>query len=89
MVLDRLGFRDFTVHINNRKILTGIGIYAGVPDAQLGDLYRSIDKLDKIGLEGVRRELASSGIEEGVIARMSDSLAPRHGGADAQRGARS
>lgn len=81
-VLDRLGFRDFTVHINNRKILTGIGIYAGVPDAQLGDLYRSIDKLDKIGLDGVRRELASSGIEEGVIARMIDLLALRHGGAE-------
>src|SRR5690606_40304534 len=81
--LDRLGFRDFTVHINNRKILTGIGIYAGVPDSQLGDLYRSIDKLDKIGLDGVRRELASSGIEDDVIGRMTDLLALREGGLEA------
>jgi len=81
--LDRLGFRDFTVHINNRKILTGIGIYAGVPDSQLGDLYRSIDKLDKIGLDGVRRELVSSGIEDDVIGRMTDLLALREGGLEA------
>jgi histidyl-tRNA synthetase len=78
--LGRLGFADFTVHINNRKILTGIGVYAGVPDAQLGDLYRSIDKLDKIGLEGVRRELVESGIADDAIGRMMDLLQWREGG---------
>lgn len=81
--LGRLGFADFTVHINNRKILTGIGIYAGVPDAQLGDLYRSIDKLDKIGLEGVRRELAMSGIADDAIGRMIDLLQWREEGLSA------
>ncbi|MGQ9849070.1 MAG: histidine--tRNA ligase [Aggregatilineaceae bacterium] len=81
--LGRLGFADFTVHINNRKILTGIGLYAGVPDAQLGDLYRSIDKLDKIGLEGVRRELAASGIADDAIGRMMDLLQWREGGLSA------
>lgn len=81
--LSRLGFADFTVHINNRKILTGIGIYAGVPDAQLGDLYRSIDKLDKIGLEGVRRELAASGIADDAIGRMIDLLQWREEGLSA------
>jgi len=78
--LGRLGFADFTVHINNRKILTGIGVYAGVPDVQLGDLYRSIDKLDKIGLEGVRRELVESGIADDAIGRMMDLLQWREGG---------
>lgn len=81
--LSRLGFADFTVHINNRKILTGIGIYAGVPDAQLGDLYRSIDKLDKIGLDGVRRELAASGIADDAIGRMIDLLQWREEGLSA------
>ena len=52
-VLKRLGFPQFTVKINNRKLLTAIGQYSGVPDAQLGDLYRSVDKFDKIGAEGV------------------------------------
>ncbi|MBN1200961.1 MAG: histidine--tRNA ligase, partial [Anaerolineae bacterium] len=72
--LRRLGFADFSVKVNNRKILVGIGIYAGVPDAQLGDLYRSIDKLDKIGLDGVEKELHDSQIEGAVIHRMLDLL---------------
>lgn len=77
--LRRLGFEDFNVKINNRKILTGIGVYAGVPDAQLGDLYRSIDKLDKIGLDGVQAELRANGIAEDVIARMMALLERRDG----------
>ncbi|MBP8974838.1 MAG: histidine--tRNA ligase [Anaerolineae bacterium] len=83
--LGRLGFADFTVHINNRKLLTGIGIYAGVPQAQLGDLYRSVDKLDKIGLDGVQKELAASGIAGEAIGRMMALLQHREGGLDALR----
>lgn len=78
--LRRLGFADFTVHINNRKILNGIGIYAGVPEAQSGDLYRSIDKLDKIGLDGVKKELGTSGIADDAIGRMMDLLQYREDG---------
>ncbi len=78
--LRRLGFADFDVKVNNRKILAGIGIYAGVPDSQLGNLYRSIDKLDKIGLDGVTGELRAGGIDEAVIGRMMDLLQYRDGG---------
>jgi histidyl-tRNA synthetase len=77
--LRRLGFSDFVVKINNRKILNGIGVYAGVPDTQLGDLYRSIDKLDKIGLDGVVKELTESGIADNVIRRMMRLLEMRQG----------
>ncbi len=70
MVLTRLGFRQFTVKINNRKLLTAIGQFSGVPDALLGDLYRSIDKFDKIGAEGVREELLKRGIGVDVVERM-------------------
>src|SRR5215510_3697466 len=48
-VLRRLGFPQFSVKINNRKLLTGMGEYSGVAKEQLGDLYRSVDKFDKIG----------------------------------------
>ncbi len=81
--LRRLGFQDFKVHINNRKILNGIGQYAGVPDTQLGDLYRSVDKLDKIGLDGVKAELGESGISAGAIGRLMDLLQLRDGGVEA------
>ncbi|HYO87117.1 MAG TPA: ATP phosphoribosyltransferase regulatory subunit, partial [Candidatus Limnocylindrales bacterium] len=42
--LRRLGFQNFTVKINNRKLLVAIGQYAGVEGALLAELYRSIDK---------------------------------------------
>jgi histidyl-tRNA synthetase len=61
-VLNRLGFSEFTISINNRKLLDGIGEYAGVPESLQAGLYRSIDKLDKIGLDGVRQELMMVGI---------------------------
>jgi histidyl-tRNA synthetase len=61
-VLNRLGFEAFTISINNRKILDGIGDYAGVPESLQPGLYRSIDKLDKIGLDGVRQELLTVGL---------------------------
>ena len=65
-ILHRLGFRKFTTHINNRKLLNGIGQYAGVPDSVLRGLYQSIDKLLKIGLEGVREELLSVGLPQDI-----------------------
>ena len=69
-VLTRLGFKQFEININDRKLITGIGQFAGVPTEQLGGLYRSIDKLDKIGLEGVRTELAENQIPEPVIEKL-------------------
>ena len=69
-VLTRLGFKQFEVNINNRKLITGIGQFAGVPDEQLSGLYRSIDKLDKIGLAGVREELVENQIPEPVIEKL-------------------
>ena len=69
-VLLRLGFKQFTTKINNRKILVGIGAYAGVPNELLGGLYRAIDKLDKIGLDGVKKELGANGIPDATIEKM-------------------
>jgi len=72
--LQRLGFASFVVKINNRKILTGMGQYSGVSDEQLPDLYRSVDKYDKVGAEGVRKELEERGIAADVVARMVELL---------------
>ncbi len=73
-VLTTLGFRSFVTKVNNRKILTGIGQYAGVPAELLGGLYRSIDKLEKIGKEGVRVEMAQNQIPTDVIDKMIDLI---------------
>ena len=69
-VLSRLGFKQFEININDRKLITGIGQYAGVPSEQLGGLYRSIDKLDKIGLDGVTAELRENEIPDDVIEKL-------------------
>lgn len=67
-ILNRLGFKKFVMNINNRKIINGIGQFAGVPGELLGGLYRSIDKLGKIGLEGVKAELRKTGLDEALSA---------------------
>jgi histidyl-tRNA synthetase len=72
--LRQLGFQQFTVKINSRRLLTAIGQYSGVPDAQLPDLYRSVDKFDKVGADGVRDELLTRGIDAEVTARMLDLI---------------
>ena len=69
-VLSRLSFEQFEININNRKLITGIGEYSGVPAEQLGGLYRSIDKLDKIGVNGVTEELRENEIPEDVIEKL-------------------
>ncbi len=74
-ILTRLGFRRFQTKINNRKILTAIGEYAGVPPNLLGGLYRSIDKLEKIGLPGVRDELIRNEIPAAVVEKILDLIA--------------
>lgn len=76
-ILERLGFKRYATKINNRKVLAGIGIYAGVSGEARSQLYRSIDKLDRIGMDGVRKELRDGGIGEDIIARMVDLLQVR------------
>ena len=69
-VLSRLGFTDFAVKMNNRKILNGIGRFSGVPEGSLGSLYRAIDKLEKIGAEGAEEELRQHQIPPAATRRV-------------------
>jgi histidyl-tRNA synthetase len=69
--LSNLGLTDFTVKINNRKILSGIAEIIGKPELII-DMTVAIDKLDKIGFEGVTKEL----LEKGFSASDIDTLKP-------------
>ena len=66
-------FRKFGIRvcikINNRKILTGMAEYIGHPD-KIVEITTAIDKLDKIGIDNVRAELAEAGISAEGIARL-------------------
>ncbi len=61
--LDRLGFQDFVIRLNHRKALTALLECAGVPAPLHGDALIAIDKLDKVGADGVREELQARGID--------------------------
>lgn len=57
-ILQRLGFDDFVIRVNHRKVLTEILNTANVPEEKHSDALISIDKLDKIGRAGVEKEFA-------------------------------
>ncbi len=69
--LSKLGLKDFTIKINNRKILSGIAEIIGKPEL-IVDMTVAIDKLDKIGFDGVTKEL----IERGFTPADIDKLKP-------------
>jgi histidyl-tRNA synthetase len=67
--LSKLGLKDFTIKINNRKILSGIAEIIGKPEL-IVDMTVAIDKLDKIGLDGVTKELIERGFDENDIKKL-------------------
>ena len=69
--LSKLGLTDFTIKLNNRKILSGIAEIIGKPEL-IVDMTVAIDKLDKIGFEGVTKEL----IDRGFTATDIEKLKP-------------
>ena len=71
-VFGKLGVRA-GIHINNRKVLTGFAEIAGAPD-KVVDITVAIDKLDKIGLDKVKEEMADKGIAAGGIAVIEQIL---------------
>ena len=64
-----LGFGDFTIRINNRKILNGFFDYLNLKDSST-DVLRIIDKIEKIGEENVRKELKEIGVSEDSINKI-------------------
>jgi histidyl-tRNA synthetase len=72
--LQNLGFSGAKVFINHREILSGLARVAGVPAEAAGGVYRAIDKLDKIGMDGVRGELLKSGIGEAASDQILDFI---------------
>lgn len=70
----QIGISGFKVKINNRKVLRNFVKKLGFEEDKISSVCVSIDKLDKIGLEGVRQELLDKNINKGVIERLVFSL---------------
>jgi len=79
--LAALGFRDYRISINHRKILSAFMDYAGVPAERKFAAIRAMDKLDKVGRDGVEAELAASDIPQPAADEIMGVLFdPKNGG---------
>ena len=62
--LGRLGFRNFNIRINDRQILKAMAAYSGFAEKDYDQIFIILDKMDKIGTEGVQSELMEAGFPE-------------------------
>lgn len=60
-LLGKLNFRDFNIRINDRRMLKAMASYAGFAEEGFDEVFIILDKMDKIGLEGVRDTLIEAG----------------------------
>lgn len=76
-IFHNLGFKEYTIRLNHRMALRAMTLEAGLKQEQEVDVCRAIDKLDKIGEEGVEKEMAASNIGpksvESIFARVLNS----------------
>lgn len=64
----------FTVRVNDRGILRGMALYCGFPEESMDQVFITLDKMDKIGYEGVEKELLESGYSRDSVDRYLDML---------------
>ena len=72
--LNKLGFEGFTINLNDRRILKSIVQLAGIPEEKSLDAFRAVDKLAKIGRDGVIEELKGISPYEEASMKLLDML---------------
>ena len=65
--LGKLGFHDFQIKINDRRMLKAMAAYSGFPEEQYDSVFITLDKMDKIGMDGVAAELKENGFAQESI----------------------
>jgi histidyl-tRNA synthetase len=68
--LSAINIPNFVVHINHRKLLESLAIYAGISSDRASSVYRAIDKLGKIGESGVASDLVDAGVDRATANRV-------------------
>jgi len=72
--LDALGIKNYYIRVNNRKLLKAFLASKSVPEKNMDGWFRTIDKLDKIGKEGVEKELLEKGFDKKIVKDVLDNL---------------
>ena len=65
--LGKLGFKGFEIRINERRILKAMAAYSGFAEEDYDSVFITLDKMDKIGLEGVEKELREAGYGDETV----------------------
>jgi len=73
--LTELGFTDFKIRINHRLLLTSLLNFVGIPESEHGSALVTLDKLDKIGADGVIQEFRQRGLGSGLAEGLINVLA--------------
>ncbi len=84
-LLGRLDFHGFTVRINDRRILKAMAEYAGFDEADFDRIFIIVDKMDKIGLDGVESELKESGFGAAKVQKYCALFADNAGSCDVRK----
>ena len=67
--LGKLGFKNFQIRINERRILKAMAAYSGFPEEAYDSVFITLDKMDKIGLAGVEAELLENGFAKESVEK--------------------
>jgi histidyl-tRNA synthetase len=78
--LIELGLERPRIRVNDRRILSAMASFCGVEPDRHGDFFITLDKLDKIGREGVERELGEAGYDAGAISKLFTLVLSSDGG---------
>jgi histidyl-tRNA synthetase len=79
-LLGKLGFRGFTVRLNHRQLLKAMAEYSGFPAESNEKVFIVLDKLDKIGIDGVSAELLGMGLPQAAVGTYLDFFKPGESG---------
>ena len=71
-LLGKVGFEKFTIRLNNRKMLKAMAAYSGFEEKDYDSVFITLDKMDKIGLDGVAEDLVSQGYAKENVDKCLD-----------------
>ena len=68
-IFAEIDVEGFTIHINDRRMLSAVALCAGFAEEDIGSVLISLDKFDKIGLEGIEKELIENGYPQETVKK--------------------
>lgn len=81
-LVGKLDFDSFTIRINDRRILKAMAAYSGFPEESFTQVFIILDKMDKIGMDGVAEELVESGFAKESVEKYMDLFKAMGSGVD-------